>query len=160
MSEPSLTEVALFSENFLLVRPGEDEGTPVPSRETLREMRLLLLEEGHCFRDQALSFCNMRSSPPREMLDAKLAVDAGSDGQRRHRRHLDPGNGGGGGDTLGLGVGRALQESATLAHHRHGLAQDQSAGAAAPANLRSGVSLGRQGARGGARTWRDAQSAA
>jgi len=70
VSEPSLTEVALFAENFLLVRPGEDEGTPVPSSETLREMRLLLLEEGHCFRDQALSFCNMQSSPPREALDA------------------------------------------------------------------------------------------
>src|SRR5580698_5476383 len=69
VSEPSLTEVALFTENFLLVRPGADEGTPVPSSEMLREMRLLLLEEGHCFRDQALSFCNMLS-PPREVLDA------------------------------------------------------------------------------------------
>ena len=69
VSEPSLTEVALFAENFLLVRPGQDEGTPVPSSEMLREMRLLLLEEGHCFRDQALSFCNMQS-PPREVLDA------------------------------------------------------------------------------------------
>jgi LysR family hydrogen peroxide-inducible transcriptional activator len=70
VSEPSLTEVALFKENFLLVRPGHDEGTPVPSHQTLREMRLLLLEEGHCFRDQALAFCNMQSSPPREVLDA------------------------------------------------------------------------------------------
>jgi LysR family hydrogen peroxide-inducible transcriptional activator len=70
VSEPSLTEVALFAENFLLVRPVEDEATPVPSSEKLREMRLLLLEEGHCFRDQALSFCNMQSSPPREILDA------------------------------------------------------------------------------------------
>jgi LysR family hydrogen peroxide-inducible transcriptional activator len=70
VSEPSLTEVALFSENFLLVRPRKDEGTPVPSREMLREMRLLLLEEGHCFRDQALSFCKTDSSRPRELLDA------------------------------------------------------------------------------------------
>jgi LysR family hydrogen peroxide-inducible transcriptional activator len=74
VSEPSLTEAALFSENFLLVRPRKDEGTPVPSRESLREMRLLLLEEGHCFRDQALSFCKPQSSGPREasreMLDA------------------------------------------------------------------------------------------
>jgi LysR family hydrogen peroxide-inducible transcriptional activator len=70
VSEPWLTEVGLFAENFLLVRPGADEGTPVPSSETLREMRLLLLEEGHCFRDQALAFCNMRLSPPRELLDA------------------------------------------------------------------------------------------
>jgi LysR family transcriptional regulator, hydrogen peroxide-inducible genes activator len=70
VSEPSLAEVALFAENFLLVRPGEDEGKPVPGSETLREKRLLLLEEGHCFRDQALSFCNMQSSLPREALDA------------------------------------------------------------------------------------------
>jgi LysR family hydrogen peroxide-inducible transcriptional activator len=70
VSEPSLVEVALFSEHFLLVRPGEDEGKPVPSSKVLRTMRLLLLEEGHCFRDQALSFCNMQSSPPREVLDA------------------------------------------------------------------------------------------
>src|SRR6201991_1724281 len=71
VSEPSLAEVALFQENFLLVRSSEHEGAPVPSAEMLREMRLLLLEEGHCFRDQALSFCNMQSSsPPREVLDA------------------------------------------------------------------------------------------
>ena len=69
ISEPSLTEVALFSENFVLVRPGEDEGKPVPDRGKLREMRLLLLEEGHCFRDQALTFCDMHSARPRELLD-------------------------------------------------------------------------------------------
>jgi len=70
VSEPSLTEVALFAETFVLVRPGADDGKPVPSAEMLREMRLLLLEEGHCFRDQALAFCKMRSAPPREVLDA------------------------------------------------------------------------------------------
>jgi len=70
VSEPALTEVALFAENFLLVRPGADENRSQPSGETLRDMRLLLLEEGHCFRDQALSFCNTQSSLPREVLDA------------------------------------------------------------------------------------------
>ena len=70
ISEPSLTEVALFSECFLLVRPGADAGLPVPPGESLREMRLLLLEEGHCFRDQALSFCKLPSPPPKELLDA------------------------------------------------------------------------------------------
>jgi LysR family transcriptional regulator, hydrogen peroxide-inducible genes activator len=30
---------------------------------------LLLLEEGHCFRDQALSFCNIQSVLTRELLD-------------------------------------------------------------------------------------------
>ena len=69
VSEPTMTEVALFSEEFVLVRPAEDEGKPVPDRETLREMKLLLLEEGHCFREQALSFCNLHSVRPRELLD-------------------------------------------------------------------------------------------
>lgn len=69
VSEPAFSEVALFEEDFVLVRPGADAGKPVPSSETLREMRLLLLEEGHCFRDQALSFCKLHSTRPRELLD-------------------------------------------------------------------------------------------
>lgn len=69
VSEPSMTETALFSEDFVLVRPAADKDAPAPSKEGLREMRLLLLEEGHCFRDQALSFCDMGTSQPREMLD-------------------------------------------------------------------------------------------
>jgi len=70
VSEPSFTEVPLFAEDFVLVRPSDDAGKPVPNVETMRSMRLLLLEEGHCFRDQALSFCNMHSALPREFLDA------------------------------------------------------------------------------------------
>ncbi len=70
VSEPSLEEVALFDEPFVLVRPKADDGKPVPSAQVLSEMRLLLLEEGHCFRDQALSFCDMQSTRPRELLDA------------------------------------------------------------------------------------------
>lgn len=69
VSEPSLAEVELFAEDFVLVRPGADAEKPVPNREMLREMRLLLLEEGHCFRDQALSFCNAGGGAPRELLD-------------------------------------------------------------------------------------------
>ncbi len=70
VSEPSLSEVELFSEPFVLVRPPADAHKPVPDPEMLREMKLLLLEEGHCFRDQALSFCNYRPAAPREGLDA------------------------------------------------------------------------------------------
>jgi len=69
ISESWLTEVALFDEEFVLVRPAADAGRPVPDREQLREMRLLLLEEGHCFRDQALSFCSIRSALSRDSLD-------------------------------------------------------------------------------------------
>jgi LysR family hydrogen peroxide-inducible transcriptional activator len=69
ISDPALTEVDLFTEDFVLVRAGADWDKPVPSSESLREMRLLLLEEGHCFRDQALSFCSIQTAIPREGLD-------------------------------------------------------------------------------------------
>ncbi|MEM9047796.1 MAG: hydrogen peroxide-inducible genes activator [Pseudomonadota bacterium] len=69
VSEPGLAETALFSEDFVLVRPKPDAQKPVPDGEALRSMRLLLLEEGHCFRDQALSFCSISSMTPRDGLD-------------------------------------------------------------------------------------------
>ena len=68
-SEPRLRELELFRENFLLVRPKADANKPVPRPEMLREMRLLLLEEGHCFRDQALTFCKMGSSDTQDVMD-------------------------------------------------------------------------------------------
>ena len=69
VSEPAFTEVAIFEEDFVLIRPSEDADRPVPNPQELQKMQLLLLEEGHCFRDQALSFCNLRSGLPREGLD-------------------------------------------------------------------------------------------
>jgi LysR family hydrogen peroxide-inducible transcriptional activator len=69
VSEPAFTEVSLFDEAMVLVRPARDAGRPVPDMDTLAQMKLLLLEEGHCFRDQALSFCSTRNALPREGLD-------------------------------------------------------------------------------------------
>lgn len=69
VSEPGLEERELLAEEFLLVRPASDGARPVPSPETLRAMRLLLLEEGHCFRDQALSFCKLTALPPRDLME-------------------------------------------------------------------------------------------
>lgn len=69
VSEPSLAEHPLFAEEFVLVRPAADADKPVPNPETLRTMRLLLLEEGHCFRDQALSFCKLGSAVPRDLME-------------------------------------------------------------------------------------------
>lgn len=69
VSEDSLHETHLFTEEFVLVRPLAEGHLPVPAPEKLRQMRLLLLEEGHCFRDQALSFCAMTGNGPRELLD-------------------------------------------------------------------------------------------
>ncbi|WP_299961769.1 hydrogen peroxide-inducible genes activator [uncultured Roseobacter sp.] len=69
ISEPGLIEVPLFDESFVLVRSLSDAEKPVPSGETLSRMRLLLLEEGHCFRDQALAFCGTPSNLPRESME-------------------------------------------------------------------------------------------
>jgi LysR family transcriptional regulator, hydrogen peroxide-inducible genes activator len=69
ISEPSLEEQQLFTEEFVLVRPLADAAKPVPPPESLRELRLLLLEEGHCFRDQALAFCKLPSASPRDIME-------------------------------------------------------------------------------------------
>ncbi|MFJ8308526.1 MULTISPECIES: hydrogen peroxide-inducible genes activator [unclassified Streptomyces] len=56
---PGVTELPLFDEDFVLVTPRDHRlggrcGIP---REALRELHLLLLDEGHCLRDQALDIC-------------------------------------------------------------------------------------------------------
>ncbi|MFF3640016.1 LysR substrate-binding domain-containing protein [Streptomyces sp. NPDC002564] len=56
---PGMSELPLFDEDFVLVTPldhwlGGREGIP---REALKELNLLLLDEGHCLRDQALDIC-------------------------------------------------------------------------------------------------------
>lgn len=52
VSEPALQETPLFDEEFVMVRPARAlQGGAAPA------MKLLLLEEGHCFRDQAMAYC-------------------------------------------------------------------------------------------------------
>ena len=59
--------LALFDDPFLLAVPADD---PVPARgrvgvDDVDQSRLILLEEGHCLRDQALAFCgNPRRDQP------------------------------------------------------------------------------------------------
>lgn len=69
LNEPALIETPLFTEEMVLIRPESDQDkSPVPV-DALASMRLLLLEEGHCFRDQALSFCNIKPNRPDGGLD-------------------------------------------------------------------------------------------
>jgi LysR family hydrogen peroxide-inducible transcriptional activator len=62
VEHPSIETLALFQDRFLLAVPASRaiaknvRATP----DLLREDRLLLLEEGHCLRDQALAFCHLR----------------------------------------------------------------------------------------------------
>ncbi|MGK2742054.1 LysR substrate-binding domain-containing protein [Tepidicaulis sp. LMO-SS28] len=69
VSESAFHEEPLFDEEFVLVRPLADADKPVPNPKRLLEMRLLLLEEGHCFRDQALSFCSPSGLGTRELIE-------------------------------------------------------------------------------------------
>ncbi|MDF1728880.1 MAG: hydrogen peroxide-inducible genes activator [Sulfitobacter sp.] len=75
LGEPGLTEMPLFEEEFLLVRPRAAEGQPVPALHDLAQERLLMLEEGHCFRDQVLAFCNApRGGPQRGLEGSSLST--------------------------------------------------------------------------------------
>ena len=65
-----LASVALFEEAFLAVRPLAQAGEPAPDLARLAASRLLLLEEGHCLRDQALAVCGLGRVSPREALEA------------------------------------------------------------------------------------------
>ena len=59
LGEPDIDTIALFEDLFLLAVPASD-----PRADTARvaagdidQSRLILLEDGHCLRDQALAFC-------------------------------------------------------------------------------------------------------
>jgi LysR family transcriptional regulator, hydrogen peroxide-inducible genes activator len=69
VSETNFEEVPLCAEPMLLVRHQSARHEPMPTVDSLRDMRLLLLEEGHCFRDQALSFCKLLPSNRWDGLD-------------------------------------------------------------------------------------------
>nr|WP_079083060.1 LysR substrate-binding domain-containing protein [Streptomyces antibioticus] len=75
---PGVVELPLFDEDFVLVTPlghplGGREGIP---REALKELNLLLLDEGHCLRDQALDICREagRADAPVTTTAAGLAT--------------------------------------------------------------------------------------
>ncbi|MDM7933409.1 hydrogen peroxide-inducible genes activator [Tabrizicola sp.] len=69
VSEPSLVEYPLFEEEFLLVRPIAQADAVVPRLEDLSALPLLLLEEGHCFRDQAIAACKLPRAPAGEIME-------------------------------------------------------------------------------------------
>ncbi|GAV41837.1 LysR substrate-binding domain-containing protein [Streptomyces acidiscabies] len=75
---PGVVELPLFDEDFVLVTPldhplGGQHDLP---REKLRELNLLLLDEGHCLRDQALDICREvgRSDTPVTTTAAGLST--------------------------------------------------------------------------------------
>ena len=66
VDEDDIETLPLFDDPFLLAVPAADERSDrarVDARDIEQE-RLILLEEGHCLRDQALAFCAPRRETP------------------------------------------------------------------------------------------------
>jgi LysR family transcriptional regulator, hydrogen peroxide-inducible genes activator len=66
LGEPDIDTLALFEDLFLLAVPSDD---PRPQRRRIKageidQSRLILLEDGHCLRDQALAFCATAARAP------------------------------------------------------------------------------------------------
>ena len=62
LKHPDLTNLPLFEDKFLLAAPKDRKisGRVRATKELIEHERLLLLEEGHCLRDQALTYCSLQ----------------------------------------------------------------------------------------------------
>jgi len=67
--------LALFNDSFLLAVPASDKLRGRVSVDDVDQRRLILLEEGHCLRDQALAFCGApRRDQPASLGATSLAT--------------------------------------------------------------------------------------
>jgi len=62
VDHPDIQTLELLEDRFLLALPesGRLSGLVRATRDMIEGEKLLLLEEGHCLRDQALAYCNLR----------------------------------------------------------------------------------------------------
>lgn len=77
LSDPDLETVGLFEDPFLLAVPATDRrfDTRRVMPRDIEHDRLILLEEGHCLRDQALAFCaGARAGGPMGLGATSLAT--------------------------------------------------------------------------------------
>lgn len=72
IDDPEIETMHLFNDTFVLAaRMAKDKKrSKISAGEMLTHERLLLLEEGHCLRDQALSFCRLVTPEARESFGA------------------------------------------------------------------------------------------
>lgn len=69
VAEPEVETLHLFDDKFVLAARAT-KGKRPKATDMLAHERLLLLEEGHCLRDQALSFCRLVTPEARESFGA------------------------------------------------------------------------------------------
>jgi LysR family transcriptional regulator, hydrogen peroxide-inducible genes activator len=76
LEKPEFETILLFTDRFLLAVPADDP-LPERARVTPRDVdarRLVLLEEGHCLRDQALIYCGKRDTTRTKLGATSLAT--------------------------------------------------------------------------------------
>ena len=80
LGEPDIDTIALFEDLFLLAVPASDpraDSTRIAAGD-IDQSRLILLEDGHCLRDQALAFCATAASRGRASAAGGTAFGASS----------------------------------------------------------------------------------
>jgi LysR family hydrogen peroxide-inducible transcriptional activator len=72
IDDPEVETLYLFDDRFILATKASARNRKLrhANADMLSEERLLLLEEGHCLRDQALSYCHMLTPEARESFGA------------------------------------------------------------------------------------------
>ncbi|MDJ0512843.1 MAG: hydrogen peroxide-inducible genes activator [Methyloceanibacter sp.] len=72
IDDPAVETQFLFDDAFVLATRAtrDNKGIATATQDMLAEDRLLLLEEGHCLRDQALSYCQMLTPDLRQSFGA------------------------------------------------------------------------------------------
>src|SRR4029078_10957203 len=72
IEDPEIETLHLFDDKFVLASRAakEKKRTKLAASDILGQERLLLLEEGHCLRDQALSYCRRGAPEAREGFGA------------------------------------------------------------------------------------------
>lgn len=72
VDRPEFETMAILEDRFLLAMPASRKisGKVKATAELIKDDRLLLLEEGHCLRDQALAVCDLRESETGEAFGA------------------------------------------------------------------------------------------
>ena len=85
----------LFDDRFVLATKAAARNKRLrhADADMLGEERLLLLEEGHCLRDQALSYCHMLTPEARELVRRVEPCHHRADGRQRLRHHAVAGDG-------------------------------------------------------------------
>ncbi len=92
--DPEVETLHLFDDGFILATKATalNQRLRHADADMLSHERLLLLEEGHCLRDQTLSYCRMVTPEARDSFGASSLGHHRADGCGRLRHHAAAGN--------------------------------------------------------------------